>query len=54
MQKVMQFQAATQFLPSGGEVFKIVKYLDLATNMQIVLVSIIYTCMAVYRMSFTL
>ena len=31
-------QAATQFLPTGAEVYKIIKYLDLATSIEIVLV----------------
>lgn len=37
-----KFQAASQFLPTGQEIYKVVKYLDLSANIEIVLVSFIY------------
>lgn len=37
---VPSFEMATSFLPTGGEIYKVVKYLDLSANIEIVLVCI--------------
>ena len=34
-----KFDMAAQFLPTGGQVYKVVKYLNLAANIEIILVS---------------
>ena len=39
--KNLQSKAAESILPTGADVYKVVKYLDLSFNMEIVLVSII-------------
>jgi hypothetical protein len=36
-----KFEAASKFLPTGEEIYKVVKYLDLSANIEIVLVCLI-------------
>jgi hypothetical protein len=38
MPDLSKFEAASKFLPTGEEIYKVVKYLDLSANIEIVLV----------------
>lgn len=37
-----KFPAASKFLPTGAEIYKVVKYLDLTANFEIVLVKVLH------------